>query len=90
MFSRRPGPSRGRGQGGLTADVEQDVGLARGDCGRVRGAHGLVVEVEPLVVVDRERCVVPGSRPVVEIFVEFLVCKVWEIKVDAETEKYRK
>lgn len=49
------------------ADVEEYVGLAAGDGVRVRGAHRVVVEVEPLLLVYSERGVVtrPGPGAVV-------------------------
>lgn len=56
--------SRGAGQCQFAADVEQDVGLTRGHGLGVRGSNRLVVEVEPLLLVDRVSCVVPGARSV--------------------------
>lgn len=50
------------GQRQLAADVEQDVGLAARHGLRIRRAHRLVVEVEPLLRVDRERRVVARAR----------------------------
>lgn len=56
--------SRGAGQRQFAADVEEDVGLARGDGLGVRGSDRLVVEMEPLLLVDRVGCVVSGARSV--------------------------
>lgn len=49
---------RQRRQRQLAADVEHDVGLAARHGGGVGRADRLVVEVEPLLLVDRECCVV--------------------------------
>lgn len=55
-----------RRQRQLAANVEHDVGLAGGDRVGVRRAHRLVVEVEPLLLVDGERCVVARAGAVNE------------------------
>lgn len=53
----------GGGQRELAADVEQDVGLAGRHRRRVGRADRLVVEVEPLLLVDGERGVVARPGP---------------------------
>lgn len=60
--------SRRAGQRQLAADVEQDIGLARSDGLGVSGSDRLVVEVEPLLLVDRVGCVVAGARSVAKIW----------------------
>lgn len=56
--------SRGAGQRQFAADVEEDVGLARRDGLGVSSSDRLIIEVEPLLLVDRVGSVVTGARSV--------------------------
>lgn len=56
--------SRSAGQRQFAADVEQNVGFARGDCFRVCGSNCLIVKVEPLLFVDRVGGIVSGASSV--------------------------